>query len=95
MKKFFVPIICAALLFGSTNADAARYFMQGDTKGSTTPYGDNLRVGKYVQADDAKIYYEVYGKGAPVLILHGAAVSAFPTKWAESLTTCEKIIKLS
>lgn len=74
MKKMFVPLICAAVLFGSTNADAARYFMQGDTKGSTTPYGDNLRVGKYVQADDAKIYYEVYGKGAPVLILHGGGV---------------------
>ena len=74
MKKIFAPIICAALIFGSTNADAARYFMQGDTKGSTTPYGDNLQIGKYVKADDAKIYYEVYGKGAPVLILHGGGV---------------------
>ena len=74
MKKFFVPLICAALIFGSTNADAARYFMQGDTKGSTTPYGDNLQIGKYVKADDAKIYYEVYGKGSPILVLHGGGV---------------------
>ena len=74
MKKFFVPLICASLLIGSSTADAARYFMQGDAKGSSTPYGDNLKVGNYVQAGDAKIYYEVYGKGSPVLILHGGGV---------------------
>ena len=73
-QKIFVPIICAALLFGSSAADAARYFMQGDAKGSSTPYGDNLKVGKFVQADDAKIYYEVYGEGEPILILHGGGV---------------------
>ena len=74
MKKFFVPLICASLLIGSSTADASRYFMQGDAKGSSTPYGDNLKVGSYVQAGDAKIYYEVYGKGSPVLILHGGGV---------------------
>ena len=74
MKKFFVPLICASLLIGSSTADASRYFMQGDAKGSSTPYGDNLKVGSYVQAGDAKIYYEVYGKGTPILILHGGGV---------------------
>ncbi|MBS2100980.1 alpha/beta fold hydrolase [Carboxylicivirga linearis] len=34
-------------------------------------YGANPEAGYYVQADDAKIYYEVYGKGQPVVILHG------------------------
>ena len=51
-----------------------RYFMQGDKSGSSTPYGDNLEVGKYIQAEDAKIYYEIYGKGEPILILHGGGV---------------------
>ena len=74
MKKFFVPLICAAVIIGSSTADASRYFMQGDAKGSSTPYGDNLKVGSYVQAGDAKIYYEVYGKGTPILILHGGGV---------------------
>jgi hypothetical protein len=27
------------------------------------PYGNNAKAGHYVQAKDAKIYYEVYGKG--------------------------------
>ncbi len=35
------------------------------------PYGANAEVGKYVQAKDAKIYYEVYGKGKPIVVLHG------------------------
>ena len=61
-------------MFGNTNVDAARYFMQGDAKGSSTPYGENFKIGKYAQTADAKIYYEVYGKGEPILILHGGGV---------------------
>lgn len=35
------------------------------------PYGNNPQVGKYVQSEDAKIYYEIYGSGPPLLLLHG------------------------
>jgi len=35
------------------------------------PYGANVKAGHYVRAGDAKIYYEVYGKGKPIVILHG------------------------
>jgi pimeloyl-ACP methyl ester carboxylesterase len=35
------------------------------------PYGANSKAGHYVQSNDAKIYYEVYGKGQPVIVLHG------------------------
>lgn len=34
-------------------------------------YGSNERAGKYLQVTDAKIYYEVYGEGRPLLLLHG------------------------
>lgn len=36
-----------------------------------TPYGNNPEAGHFVQANDAKIYYEVYGKGRPIVLLHG------------------------
>ena len=75
-KKFFIGLLSLSLIGGSATADAARYFMQGDAQGSSTPYGDNLKVGKYAQAGDAKIYYEVYGKGEPILILHGGGVGS-------------------
>lgn len=38
---------------------------------SIIPYGNNPKAGKYVQSDDARIYYEVYGAGPPLLLLHG------------------------
>jgi pimeloyl-ACP methyl ester carboxylesterase len=35
------------------------------------PYGNNPAAGKYVNVGDAKIYYEVYGHGNPLVLLHG------------------------
>jgi pimeloyl-ACP methyl ester carboxylesterase len=40
-------------------------------QGQDIPYGDNPKAGKYVQSGDARIYYEVYGDGPPLLLLHG------------------------
>src|SRR5690349_18739075 len=40
-------------------------------QGQNIPYGDNPKAGKYVQSGDARIYYEVYGEGPPLLLLHG------------------------
>lgn len=37
----------------------------------STPYGNNKEVGKYVQINGAKIYYEEYGEGEPLLLIHG------------------------
>ena len=94
MKKIFPAVaIALTLAFGSSTADAARYFMQGDNPGSSTPYGDNLKVGKCAQADDAKIYYEVYGKGAPILILHGGGVGS-PYELGKILDELKKSHKL-
>ena len=35
------------------------------------PYGNNQVAGKYFNVGDARLYYEVYGKGKPVVMLHG------------------------
>jgi pimeloyl-ACP methyl ester carboxylesterase len=37
----------------------------------TTMYGRNPAVGKYANIRGIKMYYEVYGKGEPLLIIHG------------------------
>lgn len=34
-------------------------------------YGSNALVGKYANVNDIKVYYEVYGAGEPLLLLHG------------------------
>ncbi len=75
-KKILIGLLGLSLIGGSCTADATRYFMQGDAKGVKTPYGDNLKAGNYVKTADAKIYYEVYGKGEPILILHGGGVGS-------------------
>ncbi len=36
-----------------------------------TPYGDNQAAGKYAEINGTKIYYEEYGKGEPLLLIHG------------------------
>lgn len=36
-----------------------------------TPYGSNDAIGKYVELNGAKIYYEEYGKGEPLLLIPG------------------------
>jgi len=36
-----------------------------------TDYGNNESVGKYAEINGAKIYYEEYGKGEPLLLVHG------------------------
>ncbi|WP_276481085.1 alpha/beta fold hydrolase [Paraflavitalea pollutisoli] len=38
---------------------------------ATAPYGNNPAAGKYLTIGDTKLYYETYGKGSPVLLLHG------------------------
>ncbi|MBO5651236.1 MAG: alpha/beta hydrolase, partial [Selenomonas sp.] len=77
---FAALLLGAALLFGTAHgtaesAPAMRYFMQQPGNyASTTPYGNNEKAGHYVQAGDAKIYYEVYGEGKPVFVFHGGGV---------------------
>jgi pimeloyl-ACP methyl ester carboxylesterase len=35
------------------------------------PYGSNKAVGKYVQVNGIKMYYETYGQGKPLILIHG------------------------
>ncbi len=37
----------------------------------TSLYGNNTKVGKYVNTRGFRMYYETYGEGAPLLIIHG------------------------
>jgi pimeloyl-ACP methyl ester carboxylesterase len=35
------------------------------------PFGNNPSVGRYFNVGDAKLYYEIYGTGTPIVLLHG------------------------
>jgi pimeloyl-ACP methyl ester carboxylesterase len=49
------------------------YFFFGLPAAAQTsiPYGDNKEAGQYISLNGVKHYYEVYGKGAPLLLIHG------------------------
>ena len=39
------------------------------------PYGDNAPAGKFAEVNGIKLYYETYGQGAPLLMIHGNGAS--------------------
>jgi pimeloyl-ACP methyl ester carboxylesterase len=39
--------------------------------GQKIPYGNNNQAGHYFDVGDAKLYYEIYGSGKPLVMLHG------------------------
>jgi pimeloyl-ACP methyl ester carboxylesterase len=47
------------------------FAQQAKSPFDTTTYGKNAAVGKYADIRGFKMYYEIYGKGDPLLIIHG------------------------
>lgn len=72
MKKIIVFLVYVTFCTSVFAQKPLRHFMQSkDEQINTIPYGNNPLAGHYVQSKDAKIYYEVYGKGQPIVLLHG------------------------
>lgn len=64
---------------------------------SKIPYGNNPKAGRYANAGDAKIYYEVYGKGEPFVLLHGGIFGATieMARMIDSLSRTNLVIAIS
>ncbi|MDO8317157.1 MAG: alpha/beta hydrolase [Flavobacterium sp.] len=72
MKKVIVFLVYVIFCSNVFAQKPLRHFMQSkDEQINTIPYGNNAQAGHYVKSKDAKIYYEIYGKGQPVVLLHG------------------------
>ncbi len=65
VKSIFMLLIASATYL-SASAQSS-----GISPFDTTIYGRNEKVGKYVETRGFKMYYETYGKGDPLLIIHG------------------------
>lgn len=48
---------------------------------NTVNYGNNPAVGKYLSTRGVKLYYETYGKGEPLLLIHGNGGSIHDMKY--------------
>ncbi len=47
------------------------YSKNSQTNIYTFDYGNNKEAGNYITIYGAKQYYEIYGKGAPLVLIHG------------------------
>ena len=75
-----------------------RYFMQsGSERPSAISYGNNPAASHYVRSGDARIYYEVYGNGKPIVVLHGGIVGSTLEmgRFIDSLSRDYKVIAIS
>lgn len=77
IMKTFTALLMAALLATAAHAEPLRYFGQTEQSyQSHTNYGNNAASGRYAVSDGSKIYYEVYGQGKPIVVLHGGMVGS-------------------
>ncbi len=51
--------------------DAGALAVPASPTGRTSTYGSNDKAGGYASVNGIKVYYEVYGKGEPLVLLHG------------------------
>jgi pimeloyl-ACP methyl ester carboxylesterase len=58
-------LCCAIVLFGFVQLHGQ------SVPASLVPYGDNKGVGNYAVLNGVQLYYEIYGKGNPLVLIHG------------------------
>ncbi len=63
-----IPCLAVAQTATAPTAKAGTAFQP---KVAAVPYGSNQGAGKTFIHDGVKLYYEVYGAGEPLLIVHG------------------------
>ena len=74
MKPRFLLLACCVLLLGSAFAQDIDQIAKDFEKMTNDPkmvYGRNKAAGKFYDIRGFKMYAEVYGKGQPLLIIHG------------------------
>lgn len=97
-KRVLISVIflslCCSDVYGQQKL--RRAFQPSDVV-NKIPYGANAQAGQYVQANDAKIYYEVYGKGQPIVLLHGGLFGSTieMAQFIDSLKTNFQVIAIS
>lgn len=71
IKKLLL-VVLLSYLGGQLEAQTIKPDAPGSsTQSQAIPYGNNPQAGHYINVGDAKLYYEVYGKGKPIVMLHG------------------------
>jgi pimeloyl-ACP methyl ester carboxylesterase len=97
-RLFFLFLLVGASASSQTPPVRMRHFMQSvPSPAGAIPYGNNAPAGRYVSTDDARIYYEVYGQGAPLVVLHGGVFGSTYEmgRFIDSLSGTYQVIAVS
>ncbi|MDR6786565.1 pimeloyl-ACP methyl ester carboxylesterase [Pedobacter africanus] len=86
MKKYMLPVFFFALIAVMTTACQQRPEDSKKASAETNGTSANLPVkpteSGYAAVNGLKMYYEVYGKGKPVVLLHGSFMN-IPMNWGQ------------
>ncbi len=74
LRKLPILILSAMPILLLSSIATAQTSAQTRTPAQVS-YGNNPAAGHYLQTRGFKLYYEVYGKGAPLLLFHGNGAS--------------------
>lgn len=93
----FLWLLTSAATFSQSASQLRAFMQQAPSPASAIPYGNNPQSGHYAQTKDAKIYYEIYGKGKPLVVLHGGIVGSTVemAQFIDSLAKTHQVIAIS
>ncbi|WP_432328503.1 alpha/beta fold hydrolase [Mucilaginibacter sp. P25] len=97
MMVVIISLICS-LVTNAQDLKHLRSFMQSaPTPAGAIPYGNNLKAGHYLNTGNARVYYELYGKGKPFVILHGGVFGSTYEmgRFIDSLSKNYQVIAIS
>lgn len=101
MKTILLSLLSLFMLQGysqeNTPKHLRRAFQAEPSSVGAVQYGNNPSAGHYATTGDAKIYYEVYGIGQPLLVLHGGIFGSTieMAPFIDSLKTKYQVIAVS
>jgi len=97
LMLFFTTFLFNGQIFSQENTSLRAFMQSSPSPKNAIPYGSNPKAGHYIQSGDAKIYYEVYGKGEPFVILHGGIFGSTYEmgRFIDSLSKKFKVIAIS
>ncbi|MEI6433435.1 MAG: alpha/beta hydrolase [Bacteroidota bacterium] len=77
MKTIFLSAVLIFLI----NLPFPAFSQPKSKTGSEIQYGQNSKNGRYIQTRGFRMYFEVYGKGEPALLIHGNSGSIESMKY--------------
>ncbi|ARK11109.1 alpha/beta hydrolase [Fibrella sp. ES10-3-2-2] len=97
LRFLLVLLVSTSTSFGQQSTTMRHFAQATPSPSGSIPYGNNSKAGRYITAGDARIYVEVYGKGRPLVVLHGGGYGSTyeMATFVDSLSKTYQVIAIS